>query len=133
MTTFIVTRSQNLTSLYIGTYEVQEFVIPENTSSGKFSVNCTFLPGSQAKGCAIEVFNKAGEYIFSQNIHRLSSTSLYAVDNSSIYLNNNGTYTIYVYIWDKYDRVNKSLEVAQRPLTVILGCKDQDNISTSGQ
>ena len=99
MTTFIVTQSQNLTSLHIGTYEVQEVVITENTSTGNFTVNCTFLPGSQAKGCVLEVFNKAGEYIFSQNIHRLSSTSLYAVDNSSTCLTNNGTYTIYVYIW----------------------------------
>ena len=99
---------------------------------GKFSVNCTFLPGSQARGCAIEVFNKAEEYIFSQNIHRLSSTSLCALDNSSKCLTNNGTYTIYVYIWDRYGSVNKSLEVAQRLLTVMLGCKDQDNISISG-
>ena len=100
--------------------------------TGNFSINCTFLPGSQAKGCAIEVFNKAGEYIFSQNIHHLSSTSLYAVNNSNTCLTKNGTCIIYVYIWDKYDRVNKSLEVAQRLLTVILGYKDQDNFSISG-
>ena len=49
MTTFIVTRSYNLTSLHIGTYEVQEVIIPENTSSGNFIINCTFLTGSQAK------------------------------------------------------------------------------------
>ena len=117
---------------YIGTYEIQEVIIPEDTSTGYFSINCTFLPGSLAEGCTIEIFNKAGEHIFNQNISRLSSTSSYAVDNSSTCLTNNGTYTIYVYIWDKYGRVNKSLEVAQRLLTVILGCKDQDNISISG-
>ena len=70
--------------------------------------------------------------MFNQNISRLSSTSLYAVGNSSTCLTNNGTYIIYVYIWDKYSRLNKSLEVAQRLLTVILGCKDQDNISICG-
>ena len=73
ITIFIVTRSYNLISLL---YEVQEVITSEYTSTGYFSVNCTFLPGSQVKGCAIEVFNKAGEYIFSQDIHRLSSTSL---------------------------------------------------------
>ena len=108
-------------------------IIPEDTSTGYFIIKCTFLPGSQAKGCVIEVFNKSGDFLFSQNISRLSSTSLYAVDNSSTCLTNNGTYTIYVYIWDKYGRVNKSLEVAQRSLTVIIGCKEaQHNISTSG-
>ena len=117
---------------HIGTYEIQEVIISKDTSTGYFIINCTFLPRSLAKGCAIEVFNKAGEYIFSQNISRLSSTSLFAVDNSSTCLSNNGTYTIYVYIWDRYGRVNKSLEVAQRSLTVILGCKYQDNISISG-
>ena len=117
---------------YIDTYEVQEVIVSEDISTGYFIINCTFLTGSQAKGCTIEVFNDTGVFLFSQNIHRLSSTSLYAVDNISTCLANNRTYTIYVYIWDKYGRVNKSLEVAQRSLTVILGCKDQDNTSISG-
>ena len=66
---------------------------------GYFSINCTFLPGSQANGCAIEVFNDTGDFLFTQNISCLLSTSLYAVDNISTCLTNNGTYTIYVYIW----------------------------------
>ena len=39
----------------------------------------------------------------------------------------------YMYISGKYGRFNKSLEVTQRPLTVILGCKDQDSLSKSGE
>ena len=131
--TYICYSLNTLYILHIDTYEVQEVIIPEDTSTGYFIINCTFLAGSQAKGCSIEVFNDTGKSMFNQNISRLSSTSLYAVDNSSTCLTNNGTYTIYVYIWDRYGRVNKSLEVSQRPLTVILGCKEaQDNISISG-
>ena len=69
-----------LCTLHIDTYEVQEVIIPEDTSTGYFIINCTFLPGSQAKGCAIEVFNDTEKFMFNQNISRLSSTSLYAVD-----------------------------------------------------
>ena len=75
-------------------YEVQKVTIPDDSSTGHFSINCTILPRSQAKGCAIEVFKKSGEYIFNQEIDRFSSTSSYAVDNISLSIN--GTYTIFV-------------------------------------
>ena len=42
--------------------------------------------GSQAKGFTIEVFNVTGDFLFSQNISHLSSTSLYAIDNISTYM-----------------------------------------------
>ena len=72
-----------ISSLTLDTYEIQEVIIPVDTSTGYFSINCTFLTGSQAKGCAIEVFN----------------------DNL--------------------------LEIVRRPLTVILGCKE--DFLTSGE
>ena len=99
---------------------------------GYFSINCTFLPGSLAKGCAIEVFNETMDLVFKQNISRLLPTSSYAVDNISLSIN--GTYTIYVYVWDKYGRVNKSLVVLTKRIRVAISYQEDknDNMSING-
>ena len=63
--------------------------------------------------------------VFNRNISRLSSTSSYAVDNIS--LNINGTYIIYVYVWDEYGRVNKSLVVMSKLVRVATKGYQVDN------
>ena len=67
--------------------------------------------------------------VFNQNISRLSPTSSYAVDNIS--LNINGTYMIYVYIWDRYGRVNKSLVVTTKRVRVTISYQEDKNTSMS--
>ena len=116
----------------IDTYEVQEVsIIPETISTGYFIINCTILNGSQAKGCAIDIFNnETMDLIFNQNIRRLSSTSSYAVDNISLSIN--GTYEIYIYVWDKYGRVIKSLVVMTKLVRVaIISYQGKRNENTS--
>ena len=103
-------------------------------STGYFIINCTILNGSQAKGCAIEIFNETMDLIFTQNISRLSSSSSYAVDNISLSIN--GTYTIYIYVWDKYGRVNKSLVVMTklvRVATISYQGNKNENTSINGK
>ena len=65
------------------------------------------------------------DLVFNRNISRLSPTSSYAVDNFS--LNINGTYMIYVYVWDEYDRVNKSLVVMSKLVRVATKDYQVDN------
>ena len=48
----------------------------------------------------------------SENISHLLLTSSYAVDNISLSIN--GTYMIYVYVWDRYGSVNKLLVVTTK-------------------
>ena len=101
--------------MHIDTYEVQEVnIVPEDTSTGHFSINCTFLPGSLAKGYYIEIFNETMDLVFDENVTHLLPTSSYAVDNIS--LNINGTYMIYVYVWDRYGKVNKSFVVITKKI-----------------
>ena len=77
------------------------------------------------KGYAIEIFNETMDLVFDENISRLSLTSSYAVDNIS--LNINGTYTIYVYIWDRYGSVNKSLVVMTKRVRVAINYQEDKN------
>ena len=100
-------------------------IIPEDTSTGYFNVNCTFLTGSRAKGCAVEVFNETMDLVFNRNISRLLPTSSYAIDNISVSIN--GTYMIYVYVWDKYGRVDKSLVVMSKLVRVATKGYQGDN------
>ena len=116
---------------HIDTYEVQEVsIVPEDISTGYFSINCTFLTGSQVKGCAIDVVNNdTGEYIFNQNISRLQSTSLYAIANTTKSLTVNGTYIVHVYIWDEYGGIDTSLVVASKLVNVALSYQENNNMS----
>ena len=81
------------------------------------------------KGCAIEIFNETTDLVFNQNIHRLSSTSSYVVDNISLSIN--GTYTIYIYVWNRYGRVNKSFVVMKKLVRVAIGYQEDKNTSMS--
>ena len=65
------------------------------------------------------------DLVFKQNISRLLPTSSYAVDNISLSIN--GTYTIYVYVWDKYGRVNKSLVVLTKRVKVAISYQEDKN------
>ena len=77
------------------------------------------------KGYAIEIFNETMDLVFDENISRLSPTSSYAVDNIS--LNINGTYMIYVYVWDIYGKVNKSLVVMTKRVRVAINYQEDKN------
>ena len=81
------------------------------------------------KGYAIEIFNETMDLVFDENISRLSPTSSYAVDNIS--LNINGTYMIYVYVWNRYGRVNKSFVVITKRVRVAISYQEYKNDSMS--
>ena len=67
--------------------------------------------------------------VFNQNIHRLSPTSSYAIDNISLSIN--GTYMIYVYVWNRYGRVNKSFVVTTKRVKVVISYQEDKNTSMS--
>ena len=69
------------------------------------------------------------DLVFNQNISRLLPTSSYGVDNIS--LNINGTYTIYVYVWNRYGKVNKSLMVMTKRVRVAINYQEDKNDSIS--
>ena len=71
--------------------------------------------------------------MFNQNTSRLSPTSSYAVDNISLSIN--GTYTIYVYVWDRYGKVNKLLVVMTKRVRVAINYQEDyknDSMSING-
>ena len=69
------------------------------------------------------------DFVFNQNILRLSPGSSCAVDNISLSIN--GTYEIYIYVWDRYGRVNKSLVVMTKLVRVAISYQEDKNTSMS--
>ena len=67
--------------------------------------------------------------VLNQDIRRLSPGSLYAVNNISLSIN--GTYEIYIYVWNRYGRVNRSLVVMTKLVRVAISYQEDKNTSMS--
>ena len=69
------------------------------------------------------------DLVFDENVTHLLLTSSYTVDNIS--LNINGTYMIYVYVWNRYGKVNKSFVVMTKRVRVAISYQEDKNDSMS--